>query len=160
MGGCYEERLRLEKIIYKEAFASFDLFYPLGGIAVFLYRKNLTGRAVLHRPFLWTLSLFVALWGFFLAAPTFNESPIQKIDREIEILEEMKRGYIAKALRHEDYAQRLQFEDRAYLEARRHTELAEENRAKAAKIQIEIDELQEKRKILLQKQGQGHARDS
>lgn len=121
-------------------------FYPLGGIHVFLYRKNLR-IDVLNRPFLLTVSFFIALWGLFLAVP--KESPVQKIDREIEELEEMKRGYEAKALRHEDYAQRLQFENRSFLEARRHMELAQENRDKAAHIQQQIDLLQEKKKTLL-----------
>lgn len=106
---------------------------------------------MLQRQFLLTLSLFVALWAIFLAAPALQESQIQKLDREIEELEAMKRGYVSKALRHEDYAQRLQFEDRAYLETRRHIELAEENRAKAEKIQEEIDRLKEKRRVLLEK---------
>jgi hypothetical protein len=60
----------------------------------------------------------------------------------------MKRGFEARALRHENQAERLQFDDQAYLETRRHNQLAEENRAKAAAVQKEIDRLQsEKKKI-------------
>lgn len=112
--------------------------------------KNL-GDVVLQRMFFLTLSLFIALWGIFTTVSISAETQIQGIDRHIKELEAMKRGYVSKALRHEDYAQRLQFEDRAYLETRRHIELAQEYRAKAAQIQVEIDQLKEKRKMILEK---------
>ncbi|MBI5272632.1 MAG: hypothetical protein HY861_01445 [Chlamydiia bacterium] len=76
---------------------------------------------------------------------------VAEIDQQIEELEEMKRGFEARALRHEDQAQRLQFEDRALLETRRHNELAAENRAKAQRVQEEIDRLQTEKKKLLQR---------
>ena len=63
------------------------------------------------------------------------------IDRQIEELTRLKRGYEAKASRHEDQAERLQFEDRSTLEARRHVQLAAENREKASILQQEIDKL-------------------
>ncbi len=75
---------------------------------------------------------------------------ISEIDRQIQELEDMKRGFEARALRHDDQAQRLQFEDRTVLETRRHNELAEENRSKAARVQQEIDRLQVERRKLLQ----------
>ena len=62
----------------------------------------------------------------------------------------MKRGYESRALRHENQAERLQFEDQAYLETRRHNQLADENRAKAAAVQKEIDRLEAEKKRLLQ----------
>ncbi len=74
---------------------------------------------------------------------------IQQIDQQIKELKEMKRGYEARALRHENQADRLQFDDRTYLEMRRHNQLAAENKAKADAVQKEIDRLeQEKAKIL------------
>lgn len=75
---------------------------------------------------------------------------ISEIDRQIQELQDMKRGFEARALRHDDQAQRLQFEDRTVLETRRHNELAEENRSKAARVQQEIDRLQAERLKLLQ----------
>lgn len=78
-----------------------------------------------------------------------NADEVAEIDRQIQELEAMKRGYEARALRHDDQAQRLQFEDRANLETRRHVELAEENRAKAQRVQEEIDRLEAVKQKLL-----------
>lgn len=86
----------------------------------------------------------------FLANNPEIQAQVEEIDRKISELRSMKRGYEARALRHEDQAQRLQFEDRAVLETRRHNELADENRQKADKIQQEIDRLQAERRKLLQ----------
>jgi hypothetical protein len=85
----------------------------------------------------------------FLAENPAIATQVQEIDRQILELQAMKRGFDARALRHEDYAQRLQFEDRAVLETRRHLELADENRAKAARVQQEIDRLQMERRKLM-----------
>jgi hypothetical protein len=98
----------------------------------------------LKRPFLWTYSFFLLIWV--LAASSSPE--IQKIDAEIEQLENMKRGYEARALRHEDFAEYLQFDQQAVLETRRHLQIADENRNKAALVQKEIDRLKEKRRLL------------
>jgi hypothetical protein len=78
------------------------------------------------------------------------QSQVDAIDRQIEELQGMKKGFEARALRHEDQAQRLQFEDRAILETRRHIELADENRAKAERVQEEIDRLATEKQRLLQ----------
>ena len=77
------------------------------------------------------------------------ETQVSEIDRQLQELQDMKRGFEARARRHDDQAQRLQFEDRAVLETRRHIELADENRQKAARVQLEIDRLQLERKKLL-----------
>jgi hypothetical protein len=132
---------------------------------------------VMKRTFSITLILFIFVWAFaaldsigtrrvkpvsvgiqlladsqeiqFLAENPAIAAQVQEIDRQITELQAMKRGFEARALRHEDYAQRLQFEDRAVLETRRHLELADENRAKADRVQQEIDRLQiERRKLL------------
>lgn len=105
----------------------------------------------MRKHFIVTLVLFLALWGgtaFSLPvnlASSQKEMQIQQIDQQIQELEDMKRGYEAKALRHEDQADRLQFNDQTYLETRRHIQLADENRAKAAAVQKEIDRLQTER---------------
>ena len=126
------------------------------------------------RTFLSTLALFFLVWGLttidqigsknaknellasltpaeiqFLAANPKIQAQVAEIDRQLAELEAMKKGFEARALRHEDQAQRLQFEDRALLETRRHYELADENRAKAERVQEEIDRLKaEKQKLL------------
>jgi hypothetical protein len=104
----------------------------------------------LKRIFILTLSMFLVLWKVFAAGAEGGSSnpQVQQIDQQIQELEDMKRGFEARALRHENQAERLQFDDQAYLETRRHNQLAEENRAKAAAVQKEIDRLQsEKKKI-------------
>lgn len=96
------------------------------------------------RTFLLTLSFFLVLWGFNgdLASNTIE---IQRIDVEIAELEDMKRGYEARALKHDDTATYLQFDTEAVLETRRHIQLAQENRNKAALVQERIDRLKAKR---------------
>ena len=98
----------------------------------------------LKRRFFLTFSFFLILWGFsgFTAS---DSAEIQKIDAEIQQLENMKRGYEAKALKHDDMATYLQFDTEAVLETRRHLQLAEENRNKAALVQEQIDRLNEKK---------------
>ncbi|HSX13167.1 MAG TPA: hypothetical protein VLE96_01945 [Chlamydiales bacterium] len=78
-----------------------------------------------------------------------NETRVRSIDQQIQELQEKKWGFVAKAMRHEDQADCLQFNDETYLETRRYMQLAEENRVKANAVQQEIDRLQaEKEKIL------------
>ena len=104
----------------------------------------------LKRIFFLTASMFLILWGVFAySAESGSSNPkVQQIEKQITELENMKRGYEARALRHENQAERLQFDDQTYLETRRHNELAEENRAKAAAVQKEIDRLQEEKRKL------------
>lgn len=98
------------------------------------------------------MTFFFLLWGAFAVEkgrmPSVQEQ-VALIDDQIRDLEEMKRGYEAKALRHDDQALRLQFNQEWNLEVRRHLELAEENRQKAAIVQQEIDRLQATRKRLI-----------
>lgn len=103
----------------------------------------------LGRFFFLTLSFFLILWAF-AAYSTNKADEVQRIDAQIEQLEDMKLGFRAKALKHENQAEYLQFNDKALLEQRRHLQLAEEYRLKAAKAQYQIDQLKA-RKAELQK---------
>jgi len=103
----------------------------------------------MKRIFLLTFSFFLILWGLAGHAMSRSEE-IQHIDTEIAQLQDVKRGYEARALRHENLAEYLQFDQQAYLETRRHWQLAEENRNKAALVQRKID-LLEARKAKLEK---------
>ena len=67
---------------------------------------------------------------------------IQQIDAQIEQLQEIKRGFEGKAIRAENQADRLQFEDQYVVETRRYYRIADENREKARKVQEEIDRLE------------------
>lgn len=89
------------------------------------------------------------LWILFAYTSEKVNPEVAKIDRQIEELEQMKRGYEARALRHENQAERLQFDDKAVLETRRHIQIAQENRDKADLIQKEIDTLKVKRENLI-----------
>lgn len=103
------------------------------------------------RVFFLILPLFLLLWGMSAYAEERKSiSPrVEQIDQRIKELEDMKRGYESRAIRHEDQADRLQFDDQTYLETRRHNQLAAENRAKAAAVQQEIDRLKEERSKLV-----------
>jgi len=99
----------------------------------------------LQRFFLLTFAFFLILWGFSAYSADATKNETQKIDQEIQELERMKRGYEGRALRHENQAEYLQFDQQAVLETRRHLQLAEENRNKAALIQERIDRLKAKK---------------
>lgn len=110
------------------------------------------------RCFLLVLSFFWFLWGVTLYAQCNPSDPVVEervadIDDEILDLEEKKRGYDAAVLRHEDQAERLQYEERNYLESRRHVELAEENRAMSKRLEAEIRRLKDERMRILRECG-------
>ncbi|MCC6127932.1 MAG: hypothetical protein IT584_01885 [Chlamydiae bacterium] len=78
------------------------------------------------------------------------EASIRDIDAQIEELQAVKRGYEAKAIRHENLGASRQFDDNYSSEARRHFQLAEQNRQIANQIQKDIDLLEAtKQKLLL-----------
>lgn len=101
----------------------------------------------MRRLFLLTLSFFVMLWVF-AGHSADSSAEIQKIDAQIQQLQDMKRGYEGRALRHENQAEYLQFDQQAVLETRRHLQLADENRNKAALVQEQIDRLKAKKEQL------------
>jgi len=73
---------------------------------------------------------------------------LQELDNKMEELRALKRGFESRAIRAEDQADRMQFEDRYALEARRYYQIAADNREKAEKIQMEIDKLEIQKKNL------------
>lgn len=106
------------------------------------------GRLVaMRRIFLWTFSFFIILWGLVGYGVSRSEE-IQQIDAQIEDLQEVKRGYNARALRFENLAEYQQFDDQAQLETRRFFKLAEENRNRAELAQKKIDLLEARKKEL------------
>jgi hypothetical protein len=84
-----------------------------------------------------------------LTAGNSRTVQIEQIDAQISELENKKRGFEARALKHENYAEYLQFDQQAVLETRRHLQLADENRAKAARVQLEINKLQVRKQRLV-----------
>jgi hypothetical protein len=115
-----------------------------------IFKKIVEPSMRLRRMFLLTFTIFLILWGFTSTGYTANHSSeIQKIDSQIQQLEEMKRGYEGRALKHENMAEYLQFDQQAVLETRRHLQLADENRNKAELVQEQIDRLNAKKQQLL-----------
>lgn len=94
----------------------------------------------LHRFFLVTFAFFLLLWAFVGFADSTAE--VQRINLEIEELQQVKGGFESRALWHENQASYLQFDQQANLETRRHLQIAQENRDKAAFIQQRIDQLE------------------
>lgn len=88
---------------------------------------------------------FFTLLSAFSVEAVNKSKEIESIDSQLQQLEEMKRGYEAKVLRHESQAEYLQFDQQALLETRRHLQLAEENRQKAEMVQQRIDQLKARR---------------
>lgn len=82
---------------------------------------------------------------YFAISSVSKQEQVQSIDEQIQELKEMKRGFESRAIRAEDQASRLQFEEHFMLETRRYNKIAEENRAKAQKVQEEIDRLEAKK---------------
>jgi len=78
---------------------------------------------------------------------------VEDIDKKINELEEMKRGYEAKALKNANQAQRLQFMPGELQTAKRYWKLAEDNKRIAIKIQKQIDELKVEKMKLQKKKG-------
>lgn len=91
-------------------------------------------------------ALMPGVWG--APSPKIQEQ-VRQIDSEIEELKDMKRGFEGRAIRAENQADRLQFEDKFVLETRRYYQVAEENREKAERVQEEIDRLEARKAELL-----------
>lgn len=100
-----------------------------------------------RRLFLLTFSFYLILWAVAGYSVTCS-AEVQSIDAQIEQLEAMKRGFEARALKHDDMAEYMQFDQQLVLETRRHLQIADENRAKAARVQEEIDRLKAKKEQL------------
>lgn len=102
--------------------------------------------------FFFTLSLFLALQSQSSILTAKEQSPkdkrIEEIDQRIQELKLVKRGYEAKAIRHENLGEIRQFQDKYSLEARRHFQLAEQNRHMVEMIQKDIDKLEKEKHSL------------
>ncbi|MDE3045160.1 MAG: hypothetical protein KGJ02_00730 [Verrucomicrobiota bacterium] len=110
----------------------------------------------ISRYFLITMAFFLLLsgvWSLRAEISPKTVSQIQEVDDQIGQLDDVKRGYEARALRHENQGEDLQFRQRDYLEARRHFELAEENREKARSVEKQINVLKQKKEKLLVEAG-------
>lgn len=107
----------MKKTKYKAFFAILSFFIFI--VAVFMVNKSFT----------------------YYAADSEKQNEIMLMDQKIQELQEMKRGYVAKALNHANQAERLQFINGELQTAKKHWKLADENRRIAMQIQKQIDEL-------------------
>jgi hypothetical protein len=80
-----------------------------------------------------------------------DQKSLDQIEKDLQELKDMKLGYEARAIRAEDQADRLQFEDNFVLETRRYYKIAEANRENAARVQEEIDRLEIRKDELLKR---------
>ncbi len=100
---------------------------------------------IVSMAYFWFMMYQLLIFMLLAVFPAYSfqnkEAATEQTDQKIQELEDVKRGFEAKAIYHEDQADRLQFDDHTYLEMRRHRQIADENRAKAAAVQKEIDRL-------------------
>jgi hypothetical protein len=95
------------------------------------------------------LSLFLLIMSSVFLMSAKSDERIAQINKEIQELQSMKRGYEARALKQENMVEYQQFNDQTTLETRRLLQISKENREKARIVQERIDALeQEKAKLL------------
>jgi len=119
----------------------------IGNNKLLLVYNTIIGRNGMK--WLFMAGLYLLTCGGQIAASQDHAVQIEQIEAQIKELKEMKRGYEARAIRAENQADRLQFEDHFVLETRRYYRIADENREKAEKIQEEIDRLEAQKAGLL-----------
>ncbi len=105
-------------------------------------------KVKVSRAFLMVMIFFVFIFAIFSItkkAYSYNnnkiDTEIESINKKIAELEEMKKGYEARAIKHANNAQRLQFVEGQLQIAKKHWKLADEYKKIVEKIQSEIDEL-------------------
>jgi cell division protein FtsL len=105
-------------------------------------------KVKVHKAFLIVMIFFIFIFSVFSISKTAYsysnkiDSEIVTIDKKITELEQMKKGYEARATKHANTAQRLQFVEGQLQIAKKHWKLSEEYKEIAKKIQSEIDNLQ------------------
>ena len=90
--------------------------------------------------------MFVAFFVF-----SNPNAKITNIDKEIEYLEEVKRGFESKAAQYEDMAQELQFKNNNLQDAKRYWRMADANKEAAKKIDRKIQNIKKGKSKLLKK---------
>lgn len=108
-------------------------------------------KVKVNRAFLMVMIFFIFIFAIFSASKTpysYNnkiDAEIESINKKIAELEEMKKGYEAKAIKHANNGERLQYIEGQLQIAKKHWKLAEEYKKIVEKIQVEIDELKAKK---------------
>jgi ribosomal protein L9 len=100
-------------------------------------------KYLIIKAFLLALPFFISF--MFLISASTSEKRIHFLTGKITELKEIKRGFIAKALMHENQAQRLQFINGEELEAKKHAILASKYRLASKKVQQVINQLKKEK---------------
>lgn len=93
--------------------------------------------------FLRFLSLFLFCAGIIFSVS--NEERAKQIDRQIEELVEIKRGYDGKAVYHANQADRLQFVNGELSNAKKHWVLSDHYNKLSLEVEKKIEELKKER---------------
>lgn len=111
-----------------------------------------------NRAFWIIMIFFMVIFGVFSVSKTaysYNSpkehTEIDDINRKIAELEDMKKGYEARAIKHANTADRLQFIEGQLQLAKKHWKLSAESKKIAEKIQTQIDELEAQKQQILKK---------
>lgn len=91
---------------------------------------------------------------FFLATLIGWQEDVKEIDTQIEELTSLKEKYQASMRRNTNNAMRWQFQKENYMDARRAWDQAAQEKQKIREIQDQINDLQKRKKSILQKHGQ------
>ena len=86
--------------------------------------------------------------------PKGNHSQLEEVkalDEAIEKLKELKRKELASATWSQNQGDRLQFRSENLMDAKRHWKRADRSREMAEKVQDQIDQLEERKKEILEK---------
>jgi hypothetical protein len=112
-----------------------------------------------NKTFFITFVFFIAIFlifnsskGFAFKSVAYEKSyqnEINEIDNKIDKLENLKKGYEAEAIKHNNIAQRLQFQNGELQTAKKHWKIADENSRISLRIQKEIDALKIKKEKIL-----------
>ena len=140
--------LFMRKIIFLKDFRSFYLLMLLGALLFSLISVRGFSKETDQG-----LAQDMSDKSYKEASKSSQYHSIEDIDKKINELEEMKRGYESKAIKQANQAQRLQFIEGELQTAKRYWRAAEDNRKIATRIQKEIDELKIERIKLQKKKG-------
>lgn len=102
-----------------------------------------------------SLAVFAVISFSYVSAETLYQkndcrTKIEEIDREIQYLEDLKRGLDGRAIRYENQAQRLQFDQEQLIEAKRFWNMAEQNKKASAELEQKIKEKRIERQHILE----------
>ena len=123
------------------------------------HRQDMVSKVDLMHRLKWMVLSLMICWGGATAA-LVNEQParhwedeVHTIEQVVEKLVDLRNKELANATWAQNQGDRLQFRSQDLIDARQHWNQAETSREIAARYQTEIDKLETRRKLLLEKHG-------